>query len=97
MIHTMVLRFRLGPLASGDHIFGWRVMASDSEVLHLEAEGPLMRGIIVGRRAHPSTVVFTTFVVYMQRLPARIIWALVGPLHRLTVPYVLELAARAER
>ena len=97
LVHRLVLRFRLGPLVSPDHFIGWRVVSSDSAVIHLEAEGPLMRGIIVGRRADPSTAVLTTFVVYVRRAPARIVWALVGPLHRRIAPHLLELAAAGAR
>jgi hypothetical protein len=96
IVHRQVLRFRLGALVSPNHLFGWRVVYSGPEVIHLEAAGPLMRGIIVGRRASPPTVVFTTFVVYVRPATARIIWALVGPLHRRIVPSFLELGARAE-
>jgi Protein of unknown function (DUF2867) len=97
LVHRLVLRFRLGPLASPDHLIGWRVVSSDTDVIHLEAEGPLMRGIIVGRRADPSTAVLTTFVVYVRRTPARIVWALVGPLHRRIVPHLLERGAAVAR
>ena len=51
VVHRQVLRLRLGPLASPDHIIGWRVVSSDAEVIHLEASGPLIRAVIVGRRA----------------------------------------------
>jgi hypothetical protein len=97
LVHRLVLRFRLGPLVSPDHFIGWRVVSSDSEIIHLEADGPLMRGIIVGRRADPSTAVLTTFVVYVRRAPARIVWALVGPLHRRIAPHLLERGAAVAR
>jgi hypothetical protein len=95
LVQKHVLRFRLGPSTSPDHLMGWRVVSSDAEAIHLEAVGPLMRGVIVGRRADPSTAVLTTFVVYVRRAQARIVWALVGPLHRRIAPHLLELAAPA--
>lgn len=95
IVHRHVLRFRLGPLSSPDHLIGWRVVASEPDVVHLEAVGSLMRGNIVCRKVPPSTVVFTTFVSYVRRVPARIVWALLGPLHRRIVPHLLERGASA--
>jgi hypothetical protein len=89
-VHRHVLRIRLGPMSSPDHILGWRIVSSDADVLHLEAVGPLIRGVIVGRRTPTSTGVFTTFVFYVKRTPARAVWAIVGPLHRRIALYLLE-------
>jgi hypothetical protein len=94
-VHRHLLRFRLGPQSAADHILGWRIVSSDADGVRLEAGGPLMRGVIVGRRRYPSTAVFTTFVFYVDRTPARAIWALVGPLHRRVAPYLLNQAARS--
>jgi hypothetical protein len=90
IVHRHVLRFRLGPLESPVHILGWRIQSSHAYDVYLEADGPLIRGIIVGRKVNPATVVFTTFVTYVNRAPARLAWALVGPLHRKIAPYLLE-------
>jgi hypothetical protein len=92
MVHRHVLQFRLGPRSSPDHIFGWRIVTSDPDVVHLEAAGPLMRGVIVGRRT-ASTAVLTTFVFYVSRARARVVWAIIGPLHRRIAPNLLERAA----
>lgn len=88
--HRHLLRFRLGPPSSPDHILGWRIVKSDADAVHLEAEGPLLRGVIVGRRAAPSTAVFTTFVFFVQRTPARAIWAITAPVHRRVAPYLMN-------
>jgi hypothetical protein len=93
LVHKHVLRFHLGPLTSPDHLFGWRIVASEPDLIRLEAQGPLMRGIIIGRRVFPSTAVLTTYVIYVQRMRGRVIWALVGPLHRMIAPYLLECGA----
>lgn len=93
LAHRWVLRLRLGPASSPNHIFGWRIVASEPDVIRVEAEGPLIRGVIVGRRRPPSTAVMTTYVFYVRRKPARVVWALVGPLHRRIAPYLLERAA----
>src|SRR3954469_19893461 len=49
LVHGGVLRFRLGP-PSPDHILGWKVVMSTPEVVLATAEGPLGRGVLVGRR-----------------------------------------------
>jgi hypothetical protein len=98
ILHRHLLRFRLGPVASPDHIIGWQILASEPDVVHLEAVGPLIRGDIVGRRVGPTDVVFTTFVFYVRRAPARVVWAIVAPLHRKTAAYLLKrTAATANR
>ena len=95
VVHRHMLRFRLGPRLSADHILGWRIVNSSPDVIHLEASGPLIRGVIVGRRTSHSTAIFTTFVSYASRPPARIVWAVVGPLHRRVAPYLLQRGVAA--
>jgi hypothetical protein len=90
VVHRQVIRFRLGPRSSPDHLLGWRIVSSDADVIHLEADGPLMRGVIVGRRTSRSTGVFTTFVFFRKRTAARMLWPIIGPLHRRVAPYLLE-------
>jgi hypothetical protein len=89
VVHRHMLRFRLGPRLSTDHILGWRIVSSSPDVIHLEASGPLIRGVIMGRRTSQSTAIFTTFVFYAW-VPARIVWAVAAPLHRRVAPYLLE-------
>src|SRR6185312_3146056 len=95
VVHRWVLGFRLRPVSSPNHLFGWRIVASDADVIRMEAAGPLMHGVIVGRRVSPTAAVLTTYVVYVRRARARAIWALVAPLHRKAAAHVLDLAADA--
>ena len=96
IIHRQVLQLRLEAPSSPNQLFGWRIVTSDADAIRLEASGPLIRGVIVGRRTARSTAVFTTFVFYVSPARARVIWAIVGPLHRRVAPYLLERAAAAE-
>jgi hypothetical protein len=89
-VHRWVLGFRLGPRSSPDHLFGWRIVTSEPDVVRLEAEGPLMRGIIVGTRVSKTRAVLTTYVTYVQRGRARVVWTFVGPLHRMIAPRLLK-------
>jgi hypothetical protein len=93
VVHARVLRFDLGP-SDDAHVLGWRIVSSEHDVLHLEARGPLGRGAIVARRTSPTTAVASTYV-FFDRSPARLIWTVVGPIHRWAAPYLLGRAARA--
>ena len=66
--HRLVLRFRLGPLSSADHVLGWRIVTSAPDHVVLEADGPLMRGVLVGRKTGPRVTVLRTFVMYRLAL-----------------------------
>jgi hypothetical protein len=93
MAHRHLLRLRLGPLSSPGYILGWRILAAEPEVVHLEAAGPLLRGVLVARRFEPGRAVLTTFVIYGRPRAARAIWAIAGPIHRRVAPYLMERAA----
>ena len=90
--HRFVLRFRLGPQTSTDHVLGWRIVSSAPDFVVLEADGPIMRGLIVGRKTAPGVTVVRTFVCYRRRV-ASLIWTVVGVLHRRVAPYLLRRAA----
>jgi hypothetical protein len=90
--HRHLLGFRLGPWTSPDHIFGWRIVTSQPNVLHLEARGDLMDGHMIWR-VEDERVVMTTFVRYKKRQMAALVWRIAGPIHRSSVPGLLWLAA----
>jgi len=83
----------LGSLSAADHALGWRIVASEPDVVRLAAAGPLLRGVIVARR-RGTAVTVSTFVTYEHPV-ATLVWRLVGPLHRRIAPYLLERAAEA--
>ena len=92
-VHRHVLRFRLGPVSSPKHVVGWQIATNEPEVLCLKAEGSLINGVMVARRTGDNVARLTTFVTY-QRPRARIVWAIVGPVHRKMAPNLMERAAR---
>ncbi len=92
MAHRHLLGFRLGPASSPDHVMGWRVVTSEPDVCRLEADGPVMAGTMVARRVDPVTARLTTFVRY-RHPAARIIWTLLGPVHRRAAPQLMDLSA----
>lgn len=92
LVHRWVLGFHLGPWASPDHVFGWRIVTSEPELLHLEARSRLLRGHMVWR-LHHDRLVMTTFLQYEMRRTAAAVWAVIGNIHRGAAPYLFELAA----
>jgi hypothetical protein len=92
--HRYLLRLRLEPRSSPDHLFGWKILTSQPDVIHLEAVSPLLgRGVIVGRRPDPTRTVVTTYVFFARPTLARVLWTVAGPLHRRIAAYLLEQAA----
>jgi hypothetical protein len=96
LVHRWILGFHLGPWASPDHIFGWRIVTSEPELLHLEARGALMRGHMMWRLDR-ERLVMSTFLQYETRGTASVVWAVIGNIHRGGAPYLLKLAATSGR
>jgi hypothetical protein len=92
LIHRWILGFHLGSRASSNHVFGWRVVTSEPELLHLQARSTLLSGHMVWR-LHHERLVMTTFLQYEKRRTAPMVWAVVGNIHRGAAPRLLELAA----
>jgi len=87
----IVLGLRLGPRRSPGHVLGWRITSNESDEIRLESRSPLMTAQLV-LRTSPTTTVLTTNVYFRSRL-AHPIWAVVAPIHRQVVPYLLRRAA----
>ena len=90
LVHAHVLRFR----QSDDprSILGWDTVSSTAEALHLTTDGPLLHADLVARRTSDRTASVTTSLTYRGR-GARLLWVVVGPLHRRMAPYLLRRAA----
>ena len=95
LLHRWVLGFPLGPWASPEHVFGWTIVTSEPELLHLQARSTLLTGHMVWRRHH-ERLVMTTFLQYKKRRIASAVWAVLGNIHRGGAPYLLELARTAD-
>lgn len=96
-IHRHVLRLRLGPARSPHHLIGWPIVRSDPDELVLATSGSLMRGELTLRREDGRRAVLTTRLHYRRRIAARTVWALIGPLHRIVAPQLLQRSARRGR
>lgn len=92
LIHRWILGFHLGPWVSSSHVFGWRIVTSEPELLHLEARSTLLSGHMVWR-LHHERLVMTTFLQHEMHRTAPVVWAVIGNIHRGAAPYLLKLAA----
>jgi hypothetical protein len=88
-----LLRLRLSPHRSPEHLAGWTIRAAERDMIHLEAVSPLLRGVIVGRRVGPTRTAITTYVFFTRPVLARLVWTIVAPLHRRVAARLLEQAA----
>ena len=86
-----VVGFRLGPRPSPDHVLGWRIVESTPEAIELRVESWQISGAIVVR-VRENAVLFTTFLRYERRVPARALFVVLGPIHRFFVPRLLRWA-----
>ncbi|SOX51977.1 DUF2867 domain-containing protein [Mycobacterium ahvazicum] len=93
-IHRHVLRFQLH--SSTHHLIGWQIEHSDPDELVLTARGPLMRGELTLRRPDGRRATLTTRVHYRRRLSARMVWAVIAPLHRAVAPRLMQHAAESD-
>lgn len=92
LIHSRILGFRLGPWASSNQFFGWQIVSSEPELLHLEAQSRLLNGHMLWR-LHDERLEMTTFLYYKMRRTAPVVWAVIGRIHRGGARCLLKLAA----
>jgi hypothetical protein len=86
------LGLRLRPVGSPGSVLGWAIRRSTSDSVLLGAGGRLgIAGELLFER-HPDGLFFATFVRLGNPL-ARLIWARVGPRHRVVVRGLLRRAA----
>lgn len=93
--HRFVLGFDLAPRSAPGNVMGWRIVTSVPDLTHLQATSPLLRGDLVARRGGAGRVTLCTYLSFRRPGPARLVWTVVGPLHRRIAPYLLERAAAA--
>ncbi len=89
-VHGRVARFSLSNEPRS--VQGWETVSSTADAFHIKTRGPALRAEIVARRTSATTASITTFLFYRRR-STRLLWLLIGPLHRRIVPYLLARAA----
>ena len=93
-IHRHILGFRLGPFSSPGHIIAWSITRSEADEIVLAADGPLMHGQLDLRRQDGRRAVLTTRLHYRHKFAGRMVWTMVGPLHRAVAPQLIKRTAR---
>jgi hypothetical protein len=97
MIRTIhqAIGLQLAPADSAEHIGGWEVSDSTRDHAVLAVDGRIMtpRIIVTTAQGH---VVATTQLRFDQP-SARVMWAVVAPLHRAVARFLLSNTAKAER
>ena len=89
-VHGRVAKFSLSD--DPDNVLGWKPVSSSRDAFHIATEGPVLRAEIVSRRTSPTSATLTTFLFY-ERPRTRLLWLVIGPLHRRSAPYLLGRAA----
>lgn len=97
VVHRHVIRFRLGPGNSSGHLLGWSILTAEPDVVQLQAVSPLVQAMVIGRMVRPTHVRFSTYLFYARPAVARAVWTVIGPLHRVIAPRLLEGAANGPR
>lgn len=77
IVHRWALGFQLGPWASPDHAFGWKIVISEPEVLDLEARSRMLSGHMVWR-LDDTRLTMTTLLRYEMRRMGSAVWAVLG-------------------
>ena len=92
---TRVLRLKLGPRTSDDHVLGWAVadgeLVAGSTALVAASRFLRARNIVM---VEETTVTWVTLVHY-SNAAARPLWAMARPIHHLALRFLLARAARA--
>ncbi|OBF83714.1 hypothetical protein A5791_02540 [Mycobacterium sp. 852002-51163_SCH5372311] len=91
-IHRHVLGFQLAPSGLPGHVIGFEILHSEASEGVLGTCGRILTPRIVALTS-PGQLVLSTLVKY-EHPSARIIWSLVGPIHRMVERYLLDSATR---
>lgn len=94
LVHRNVVRFNLD-LDDPDNLLGWRQMVSEHDLGAIEADGSLLRAVLVARRHTPTRYTGSTYLFFHKPTAARLIWLFVRPLHLQMERQLLAGAARA--
>ncbi len=89
-----VLRLRLEPKSSEQHVAGWPIVLRTPETVVLEVESGTLGRARLTFRSDPAVVSAASNVSF-ERPGARAVWSVGGLLHRRILPYLLGHAARS--
>lgn len=93
LVHRRVVRFDLDA-TDRDGFLGWHQLVSEHEVAAVEADGTLIRAVIVARRHEPSRCTTSTYIFFHRPIAARLMWLAVRPIHLQVERRLVASAAR---
>jgi hypothetical protein len=94
LVHRHVVRFQLDP-TDRDGFLGWNQLISTPDLAAVEANGTLIRAVIVARRHEPTRYTTSTYLFFHRRTAARLMWLTVRPVHTQVERRLVAMAARA--
>ena len=94
LVHRAVVRFDLDR-NDPDTFLGWHQLVSEHDVAAVEADGSLLRAVLVTRRHSPTRCTGSTYLFFHRPTAARLMWLFVRPVHLRVERQLLAGAARA--
>ena len=85
-----ILRLRLAPRPSADHVLGWKVLLDTANETVIGVEGATMSAHQVVH-VQETRIVHATLIRY-DRPVARLLWAVAAPIHVRVIPYLMDHA-----
>lgn len=92
-VHRAVVRLDLDP-ADPDDLLGWHQTVAEPDVAAIEADGSLVRAVLVARRHSPTRLTGSTYLFFHKARPAQLMWLFVRPIHVQVERQLLAGAAR---
>lgn len=94
LVHRYIVRFDLDP-DDPDNLLGWHQLVSEPDFAAIEADGSLLRAVLIARRHTPTRCTGSTYLFFHKQKASRLMWLFVRPLHLRLERQLLAGAARA--
>jgi hypothetical protein len=93
LVHRGIVRFDFDEDAANGFI-GWRQIVAEQDVAAIEADGSLLRAVLVARRHSPTRCTGSTYLFFHKPTASRLMWLVVRPIHVRVERHLLAGAAR---
>jgi hypothetical protein len=94
LVHRHIVRFDMDR-GDADGLIGWRQIVSEQDVAAIQADGSLLRAVLVARRHTPTRCTGSTYLFFHRPRAAGLMWLFVRPIHLEAERRLLAGAARA--
>lgn len=93
LVHRHLVRLRPDP-EDPDDFLGWHQVVAEQDVAAVEADGDLLRAVLVARRHTPTRYTGSTYLFFHKPTAARLMWIAVRPIHTRVERQLLVGSAR---